>query len=342
MSAKLQTMSKTQTSQNNVILPSEFDTSRVTATVPKKNKDGKINSYFTYGGERCFFQTPELKAPFGVTAFEPKNNTKGPTELQWSLNLSALPSDDTKHSQQYIKNVNEWFEKLSEIDEKMIEHAYKHSEIVFGKPNEEQFEEQSKNAPKGSKGKSAKDKPITRDLVSALYSKVVKEDEKYPSRIQPKINKKIIETKESNSEGNEQSGEKKIIPDLLLFKKPTKGEKMNSTPINFDSLKNKLNESFTFEDLVKLVPKGSYVTAIVEPRIWYIAGKAGLSLNVVQLVYTEQSGGKPKNYAFRSEDNDSDQKENENEKDNKDNYQQDSDTEAQEVQVNDDEEVEEV
>ena len=116
-------------------------------------------------------------------------------------------------------------------------------------------------------------KPAQREVVKALYSPVVKVKDDYPERIQPKIPKK-----------RDPSDKNKTIdsPNISVY---FEGDETETT-------------ISTFEELEKLVPKNGYVKAIVNPQTWYIAGKFGLSLRVLQLLVKKRSGGKPVGYAF--------------------------------------------
>ena len=115
-----------------------------------------------------------------------------------------------------------------------------------------------------------------REVVSALYTPCVKKDEagEYPSRLAPKIQRVRVK------EGSAWKPTDK--PDILVFKQSTEA-------CSYDS----------FEDLCKDCPAGTYVQAIIQPRLWFISGKFGLSLNVVQMqILAKKKGGKPTGFAF--------------------------------------------
>ena len=115
-----------------------------------------------------------------------------------------------------------------------------------------------------------------REVVSALYTRCVKKDEggEYPARLAPKIQR--VRVKEG---GTWKPTDK---PDILVFKQSTAQEGYES-----------------FDELVKDCPPGTYVQAIIQPRLWFISGKFGLSLNVVQMqILAKKKGGKPTGFAF--------------------------------------------
>ena len=64
-------------------------------------------------------------------------------------------------------------------------------------------------------------------------------------------------------------------------------------------------DGFTFTELKEIVGKGTFVAAILQPRLWFISGKYGITWKVVQMkVHAKKTFGKPTSYAFS--DNNSD------------------------------------
>jgi len=102
-------------------------------------------------------------------------------------------------------------------------------------------------------------------------------------------------------------------PDVLIYTN-------SSTPIQPES----------FDEVVKLIPKGTVVKAVVQPRIYFIpGGKYGIKFTIVQLKIpgNTQKYGKPVTYAFsdpieESSNNDSSEK---------------NSTDVKKVELNDDE-----
>jgi hypothetical protein len=155
------------------------------------------------------------------------------------------------------------------------------------------------------------------EVVQALYTPVVKgQDTAYPVRLQPKINKA------RDSEDKQKVLEN--VPDVILF------EKGHSTQAEFE----------TFDELAALVPKNSMVKLILQPKIWCISGKFGLSLRVLQILVQRRNSTTPKGYAFSDavdEEADADDEENQ-----ADTEQADSEKEEQaDSDAVDEEEVEE-
>jgi hypothetical protein len=114
-------------------------------------------------------------------------------------------------------------------------------------------------------------KTRTRDQVETVYSpcvRVKEEDgESYPPMISPKISK----TKDNIEK-----------PNILVFKGKSR------EPLELD----------TFQDLMSNVPKASFGQLIFQPRIWVIAGRVGVSMNVLQAKVENSTAGRPLGYAF--------------------------------------------
>ena len=153
---------------NQAILPEEFFASKVSFTEPKKTKtkDGKSNvirGYMQYDGQLRYWESPWLRAPFGVNGFEGKEGEK----KNYALNISARavdPADQPK--------VDAWFEQWKLVDKAFTDHVIVHSKSAFGK----QYKE------------------AQREVVLALQTNIVRSDNKtdetgvaFPPRLSPKI-----------------------------------------------------------------------------------------------------------------------------------------------------------
>ena len=93
----------------------------------------------------------------------------------------------------------------------------------------------------------------------------------YPPNISPKINK----VWEENATGDGH-------PDIEVFLG-------SEVPIKLKG----------WEHLMSLIPKRTPVTAIIQPRIWFVSGRFGISLKVMQLkVMQIPRSGPPVGYSF--------------------------------------------
>lgn len=155
---------------NQAILPAEFTASKVTFTEPKKSKskDGKgtmVRGYMQYDGNLRYWESPWLRAPFGVNGFEGKEGEK----KNYALNISARAVDPADQPV-----VDHWFEQWKLVDNAFTDHAILHSKNAFGK----QYKESQ------------------REVVLALQTNIVRANDKtddngvaYPARISPKIDR---------------------------------------------------------------------------------------------------------------------------------------------------------
>ena len=54
----------------------------------------------------------------------------------------------------------------------------------------------------------------------------------------------------------------------------------------------------TFEELQQMIPKGARVRLIMQPKLWFISGKCGISLRVLQVQVKPSGGGQLHGFAF--------------------------------------------
>jgi hypothetical protein len=122
-------------------------------------------------------------------------------------------------------------------------------------------------------------KTRTRESVMDAYTRVIKVDDdgEYPMRLSPKI-------KESY-ENQKATGK----PDVKVFTKTDSGKYVEKH-IN------------SYDELVKLVPKQSYVKAVIKPYMWFINKKFGVSMSVAQLLIEECEKNVLNECAFTLED----------------------------------------
>jgi hypothetical protein len=117
------------------------------------------------------------------------------------------------------------------------------------------------------------------------------------------------------------------------------------------------DNDFTFDSFDDLVQKGSFVEAVVQPGLWFISGKFGITWRVVQMkVHEMKTHGPPKESVFSDDedsdaddtksndksDNDDEQNDATSTKDDEDEDEEVEDSEEEESGDDDDEEVEEV
>lgn len=140
----------------NVILPREFDISKLTyGEVKRMDNGGKMVSV-GYNNQPLIVQTCECYAPFGVACYQ-NDDGKAPS---YALNLSFKNMDERKSLQQ----IHEMF---SALDEKNIQ---------MGMDNATTWLNQKKQ-------------PKSTDVVEALYTPIIiaAKDDKYPSTFKFKL-----------------------------------------------------------------------------------------------------------------------------------------------------------
>lgn len=263
----------------NVVRPELLDSDLISVTKPVKKKEGgKINAYLLHNNETFLTETPWLTTPFGVTSYVPEDKDgKEKGSKQWSINLgpSMQASSATVESGEKKSPMNEddkeaevYFNKWRAIDDIMIEHGVEYAEDI----------KLNLGLRKGDKSP----KEVIAKIVSALYGRAVGDDpnDKYP----PKIKPKIFARRDKKADDKSGSSENEV-PDIKLFILDKDDE------IQEQKLKN-------FDDLVSKVPRGSKVKAILQPKIWYVAGKYGLTFYVVQLLVKPRTSLRPTEFAF--------------------------------------------
>jgi hypothetical protein len=214
------------------ILPEEFNADSVTFTEPRKTKtkDGKnttIRAYVQYDDKLRYWETPWLRAPFGVNSFEAKDGEPS----NYALNISGRAVDPKDQPM-----VDNWFEQWKLVDKKFTDYVIENSKIACN-------------------GKVYK--PSQREVVEALQTRAVKlgdADENgvpYPPRISPKISRDMDDPNR---------------PAVAIY--------MNGE--DDKDLK-------TFDELKAMVPKNSRVRLIIQPKVWFISGKFGISFRVFQI-----------------------------------------------------------
>ena len=93
----------------------------------------------------------------------------------------------------------------------------------------------------------------------------------YPPNISPKISKVYVENRSGDG-----------TPDIQVYMG-------TETPLNIKG----------WSCLTDILPKRTPVTAIIQPRIWFVSGRFGVTLRVLQLkVLSVPRSGPPRGYSF--------------------------------------------
>jgi hypothetical protein len=118
-------MSSTNNNQSKIINFKKFDPSQITFG-PVLNNDNKgLQVYMKYGDmEKMVIQTPLMHAPFGVSDFEDKTSK----QRKFGIDLSFKGMKDDPKVQQF-------HDKLAELDEHMVQMGMKNSMAWLEKKN---------------------------------------------------------------------------------------------------------------------------------------------------------------------------------------------------------------
>jgi hypothetical protein len=214
-------------------------------TNPKKNSLGKIQAAILSSATKkgIYLESSNLIAPFGISTYDPNNNTEE-LKKNWTLSIKASPGNgDTQ------ENADTFFDILRNIDEMMIDWGVLNSQMIFNKTY----------------------KPEQRGIVEALYQKCVRPSVGKDGTIYPDRGDFKFSRKEDTS------------PDVLIFKD-------SNVPIELTS----------FSQIEALISKGMSIKAIIQPRVFFMPGKFGVTLRIVQLKLPNESHkvGKPVTYGF--------------------------------------------
>ena len=106
-----------------VILPRNFDITRLTFGQPKQLNNGGRSIYINYGGQPCYIQTPVMKTPFGISMWPSDNG--GPDK--YNLDLSFEGREQREQLQCF-------FDALQAIDKRLVQDAMDNSQLWFKKP----------------------------------------------------------------------------------------------------------------------------------------------------------------------------------------------------------------
>ena len=100
--------------------PCDFDISKLHIELPTTLKNGSKNARVSYNGKQLMMQTPELRAPFGVSSYQNEG-------LKFNLDLSL---DGYRGDRPSVKTL---YDVLVDIDSVVLNQAAAHGDKWFGK-----------------------------------------------------------------------------------------------------------------------------------------------------------------------------------------------------------------
>jgi hypothetical protein len=95
--------------QETILLPDEFDVSKVTYSTPRVMKNGAKVVYVGYKGEKLLFQTPVCVSPFGINKWQ---NEDGSGPVKYSIDFSFQGMEQRPALKRFFDNLNNLDAKL--------------------------------------------------------------------------------------------------------------------------------------------------------------------------------------------------------------------------------------
>jgi hypothetical protein len=108
-----------------IVLPANFNVSKVTIAPPRSLDSGGKMAYLNYDTRSLVFQTPSLACPFGVNIYD----KAGPPK--YSVSLSMRGHEDNESGAKANPKVKALFTALNALDEFMIDQAMKNIKTWF-------------------------------------------------------------------------------------------------------------------------------------------------------------------------------------------------------------------
>lgn len=132
-------------SEIRVVRHHELDPEKVQISQPILNpKTNVLHCQMYYEGAPFFLETPYLKMPFGLHSYA-KGGT-GKVERSITLMATGTYTDGTEV-------ISTFFERLRQIDQKVIAYASRHSTTIFGETRSEEAIEGTTSFDSGVRGK---------------------------------------------------------------------------------------------------------------------------------------------------------------------------------------------
>ena len=102
-----------------------FNVSNITLSEVRVNNYGGKSAYINYNGDKkpLILQTPKMKMPYAMSVFRPEN-ASDEQDSKYSISLAFNKNDD---------NIKQFYDKMVEMDNKLISLAVKNSQKWFKK-----------------------------------------------------------------------------------------------------------------------------------------------------------------------------------------------------------------
>lgn len=218
----------------------DFKAENVTLTEPRKKKNAKGEAVFN--AILLHNGKPlHIETPWLRTPFGASFFEKEGGKKSYTLSLNSVGPNMDDEDEKLMNE--EFFDQLEQLDALFLDYGWKHRASGF-------FSEV----------------PEVKAVVKALYSRCIKQDKEkqYPRRLNLVLpiardeDKNLLDT----------------VPGFDIYKDTTEPYEVNHFLELVATINGKPNEE------PHLISKGSYCRAILQPRIWFVAGKFGVSWNV--------------------------------------------------------------
>ena len=116
------TNNSSSSTATDVVLPKNFDITRLSYGQPKQQPTGAKTIFIAYTGKQFYLQTPEMKAPFGVSVWPSDNG--GPDKHSIDLSFEG---------RELREPLEHFFQALHSIDKRLVQDAMDNSQLWFKK-----------------------------------------------------------------------------------------------------------------------------------------------------------------------------------------------------------------
>lgn len=158
-----------------IIKITDLDLKKVSFSEPITNSYGGVSVVLRYGGQPLMIQTPKMRLPFGLGKYEDKDD---PTQVKYSMDMSFAGYELGSDDKPLVPAIRSFYEKLAELDNMLIEAAYKNKDLWF---------------PTLKSKFRGKDENVVRGVIDANHRPSIRESKRDPDRYPPTVKTNIRE-----------------------------------------------------------------------------------------------------------------------------------------------------
>ena len=105
-----------------IVIAKNFDITRLTFGQPKQQANGGRTIFIAYAGKQLYMQTPDMKAPFGVSVWPSDNG--GPDKHSIDLSFEGRETSEP---------ISQFFDALQQIDSRVVRDGNENSQLWLKK-----------------------------------------------------------------------------------------------------------------------------------------------------------------------------------------------------------------